>query len=78
MVLNTRVIMRMARNRGRVSLYGRTEINMMANSTKTTSKEKEPILGQMAESILDSGIITKCRARVYSLGPMDAFTKVTT
>ena len=69
--------MRMGRNRGRVSLYGRTEINMMANSTKTTSKEKEHTLGPTDESTWGSGSTIKCRARECSHGQMVAPTKAT-
>ena len=52
---NTKAVTSLARNRVRESLFGLTVIRILGNSTKTISKAKELMFGQMGANIPGNG-----------------------
>lgn len=67
----------MDRSKDRVSSNGQMDLLMLVNFSKTTSMALESISGQIIKHMRVAGLITKCMAKVSSLGLMEESMKVT-
>lgn len=78
MELNSKETMSKAENKAKASLFGQMAAPTQVSFQTITFTEKESTNGQTVEFSKANGKITKCMAKVYSLGLMVEFMKAST